>query len=79
MPLTEEVAKGHSGHGGIRSLAQARAMFAARSGHSTLGIPQSVGEEMTAGAGHGAHPGLLHGLPQHVRGGMKKIGKVRHV
>ena len=70
MPLAEEVAKGK-----VKSEAQARAMFAAARGHSTLGIPQSVGQEMTAGAGHGAHPGLLHGLPQHV-GRLKKIGHV---
>lgn len=30
------------------SRAQARAMFAAKAGHSTLGIPQSVGAEYAA-------------------------------
>ncbi len=31
-----------------KSQAELRAMFAAKAGHSTLGIPQSVGAEMVA-------------------------------
>jgi hypothetical protein len=61
MPFAAEVAKGK-----IKSKAQARAMFAAASGHSTLGIPKSVGMEMTAGTGHGAHKGIEKGMPGHV-------------
>lgn len=68
MPLAAEVAKGR-----ITSKAQVRAMFAAASGHSTLGIPASVGKEMTAGAGKGMHKGLLSTLPNKVKRKKKGI------
>jgi hypothetical protein len=58
MPLAAEVKKGR-----ITSKKQVRAMFAAAEGHSLLGIPKSVGQEMTAGAGQGVHKGLLAHLP----------------
>lgn len=45
------------------SLAQNRAMQAAKSGKSTLGIPKSVGEDFTSGL----KPGSLKGLPQRVK------------
>jgi hypothetical protein len=35
------------------SKAQRRAMYAAAAGHSTLGIPKSVGEEFTAADSRG--------------------------
>lgn len=49
------------------SEAQRRAMFAAASGHSTLGIPRKVGQEFVA-ADRGGHLRAaimkrLHGLP----------------
>ena len=66
MPLAAEVKKGR-----IKSKKQVRAMFAAAEGKSKIGIPQSVGEEMTAGAGQGVHKGLLAHLPLKV----KKKGK----
>jgi hypothetical protein len=50
----------------LKSKAQVRAMFAAASGHSTLGIPQSVGKEFTAGTGHGQYKGVEKGMPNHV-------------
>jgi len=40
---------------------QAKAMFAAASGHSTLGIPKKVGQEFTSGF-HG-HKGSVAKLP----------------
>jgi hypothetical protein len=46
------------------SRSQAGAMFAARSGNSTLGIPQSVGKEFTADL----QPGSVSALPQKVKG-----------
>jgi len=45
------------------SKAQARAMFAAAAGKSTLGIPEKVGAEFV-GAGHGKS---MKGLPEHVK------------
>jgi hypothetical protein len=50
----------------LKSKAQVKAMFAAASGHSSLGIPASVGKEFTAGAGNGEHKGLLSSLPDYV-------------
>lgn len=47
------------------SAAQSRAMHAAAEGHSTLGIPKSVGEDFVA-ADHGRKVGSL---PEHVRHG----------
>ncbi len=44
------------------SKAQARAMFAAAEGNSTLGIPKSVGQEFTAAQ----TPGSIKRLPEHV-------------
>lgn len=41
------------------SSAQQRAMFAAASGHSTLGIPQAVGEEKAEADMRRAHGGKL--------------------
>ena len=46
----------------LRSQAQAKAMYAAKEGRSTLGIPASVGEEFTAGY-HGK-PGSISRLPK---------------
>lgn len=66
MPLAAEVKKGR-----ITSKKQVRAMFAAAEGKSRIGIPQSVGQEMTAGAGRGIHKGLLKHLPMKA----KKKGK----
>jgi hypothetical protein len=43
-----------------RSQAQARAMFAAKSGNSTIGIPKSVGEEFT----EDLKPGSVKALPK---------------
>ena len=37
-----------------RSKAQARAMFAAKSGRSTIGIPKSVGEDFTSNLSKGS-------------------------
>lgn len=51
-----------------RSKAQARAMFAAASGHSTLGIPQSVGKEFS----EATHD--VKGLPEK----LGKLAKKRH-
>lgn len=50
------------------SEAQSRAMHAAAEGHSTLGIPKSVGKEFVA-ADHGRKIGKL---PKHVRKAHKR-------
>jgi hypothetical protein len=52
----------------VVSKAQNAAMHAAKEGNSTLGIPQSVGEEFTAGQ----QPGALQGLPERVKKKAKK-------
>lgn len=44
----------------FQSKSQARAMFAAASGHSTLGIPASVGQKFVADAA----PGSIKKLPK---------------
>jgi len=49
------------------SRAQFRAMMAAKEGHSTLGIPQKVGAEFTAG--FKGHTGSVKALPARVKGG----------
>jgi hypothetical protein len=45
----------------LKSKAQQRAMFAAASGHSTIGIPEKVGKEFTQP--YVGHPGSLKELP----------------
>ena len=52
----------------MKSMAQAAAMHAAASGHSTLGIPKSVGRKFVA-EGHGQR---VKTLPKKVR---HRIGK----
>lgn len=47
----------------FKSKAQAAAMHAAAEGHSTLGIPKSVGKEFVS-AGHGQK---VKKLPKHVK------------
>jgi hypothetical protein len=54
-----------------KSQAQAKAMFAAAEGKSTLGIPQSVGAEFTAAE----KPGSIKKLPARVAN-MKKRGRI---
>jgi hypothetical protein len=46
-----------------RSKAQARAMFAAASGNSTIGIPKKVGQEFTGDL----EPGSVKKLPQRLK------------
>ena len=55
-----------------KSKAQARAMFAAASGHSTLGIPQSVGQEFSS-ATHN-----VKGLPERLGKLAKKRKSKKH-
>lgn len=55
------------------SKAQNAAMWAAREGKSTLGIPQSVGEEFTEAQA----PGSVKRLPERVKGGKPKMGMMR--
>lgn len=45
-----------------KSRAQAKAMFAAKEGKSTLGIPQNVGADFVNSLI--GHPGAMNGLPQ---------------
>jgi hypothetical protein len=63
----------------LHSKRQVRAMFAAAAGHSNIGIPQSVGQEMTAGTGHGEYAGAVKRMPEsahakHVPHGHKVVG-----
>lgn len=46
-----------------RSQAQARAMYAAASGNSTIGIPKKVGAEFTADV----QPGQIKALPKRAK------------
>ena len=57
----------------LKSKSQAKAMFAAAAGKSTLGIPASVGEEFTKGY-HGK-PGSISRLPKRVKS-MTKRGRI---
>ena len=54
-----------------RSAAQARAMFAAAAGKSTLGIPAKVGAEFTSDQA----PGSVKRLPEHVA--KKRVGRLK--
>jgi hypothetical protein len=58
------------------SKAQARAMYAAASGNSTIGIPQSVGKEFTAG--FKGKTGSVKALPARVKDGKptRKFGSL---
>jgi hypothetical protein len=55
----------------VKSKAMARAMFAAKAGNSTLGIPQSVGAEMVSDMG----PGSVKKLPARAKA-MQKRGRI---
>lgn len=52
----------------VVSEAQRRAMYAAASGHSTLGIPKKVGKEFIAATPHGKK------LPERKSGHKKRLG-----
>lgn len=56
----------------FRSQAQARAMYAAASGNSTIGIPASVGQRFVADA----KPGSIKRLPKHASKPKPKRGRV---
>ena len=56
-----------------KSKAQNRALHAAASGHSTLGIPRKVGKEY-AKAQHGKS---TKGLPEHVKRKSRRSGRGR--
>lgn len=59
----------------FRSQAQARAMYAAASGHSTIGIPASVGQRFVADAA----PGSIKKLPKRVKAKKLKLPKRERV
>lgn len=54
----------------VESQAQRRAMYAAKEGHSTLGIPKKVGAEFVK-ASHG-----IRGLPEYVH--RRKMKRITH-
>lgn len=56
---------------------QARAMFAAQEGKSTLGIPQSVGSEFVAGLV--GHPGSVNALPQRAKSSRVRVPKPKQI
>jgi hypothetical protein len=56
-----------------KSAKQLRAMYAAASGHSTLGIPQSVGQEYV----HATPKAKRSQLMQEIRGHLTPRGRLR--
>lgn len=58
----------------FKSQQQAKAMYAAASGHSTLGIPASVGQKFVADA----KPGGIKKLPNRVRK-PRKVASAGHI